>query len=52
MVLPQVPCFVFGEKWMYSRLNFPEALTDFSLKYFRVALLIFWCVLSSGLQLP
>ena len=34
--------FVFGEKWMYSRLNVARRLRDWCLATLRVPLLFFW----------
>lgn len=37
-----VPTLVFGEKWMYSKLHLPAAVTRFFLAVLRTPLLLFW----------
>ena len=37
-----VPVFVFGEKWMYSRLNIARRARDWCLRTLRIPLLFFW----------
>lgn len=39
-----MPVFVFGEKWMYNRLVFPESVRKWCLKTLRIPLLVFWWV--------
>jgi hypothetical protein len=41
---PLVPVFVFGEKWYYNRLIFPDAVRKWVLSVLKIPLLIFWCV--------
>jgi diacylglycerol O-acyltransferase 2, plant len=37
-----LPCFVFGEKWMYDRLSVPQKIQNYFMARLRVPVLLFW----------
>lgn len=52
MSLVAEPVFVFGEKWMYHRLNVSKGVRQWFLRVLRVPLLIFWGRFCTWIPLP